>query len=78
MIPLIGYSNRLSVEPGESIEFKVSSSLDKPYQASLVRVRCGDPNPAGACLSAQLTVVQLPWRPQNQWSCCQWEDLEVA
>ena len=47
MIPLIGYSNRLSVPPGESIEFKISSALDKPYQASLVRVSCGDPNPDG-------------------------------
>ena len=47
MIPLIGYSNRLSAAPGESIEFKVSSALEKPYQAHLVKVRCGDPNPDG-------------------------------
>ena len=31
MIPLIGYSNRLSVAPEESIEFKVSSMLEEPY-----------------------------------------------
>ena len=47
MIPLIGYSDRLSVAPGERIEFKVSSSLDKPYEAGLVRIRSGDPNPEG-------------------------------
>ena len=53
MIPLIGYSDRLSVAPGERIEFKVSSMLDKPYDASLVRVRCGDPNPAGPGLKEE-------------------------
>ena len=47
MIPLIGYSNRLCVAPGEKIEFKISSTLDSRYQASLVRVRCADPNPDG-------------------------------
>ena len=47
MIPLIGYSDRLSVAPGETIAFKVSSALASAYEATLVRVRCGDPNPDG-------------------------------
>ena len=47
MIPLVGYSNRLSLAPGERIEFKISSTLNAPYDASLVRVRSGDPNPDG-------------------------------
>ena len=47
MIPLIGYADRLSVRPGERIEFKISSQADDPYEADLVRVRCADPNPAG-------------------------------
>ena len=46
-IPLIGYSDRLSAEPGETVEFKVSSRSDRPFEARLVRVICGDPNPDG-------------------------------
>ena len=46
-IPFIGYSDKLSGRPGEAIAFKVSSELDEPYYASLVRVICADPNPAG-------------------------------
>ena len=47
MVPLIGYVDRLSARPGETLAFKVSSALDGPYAASLVRIRCADPNPAG-------------------------------
>lgn len=47
MIPLTGYADRLSVRPGETISFKISSSLPDPYDASLVRIRSADPNPDG-------------------------------
>ena len=47
MVPLTGYSNRLSVEPGGTIEFKISSTASAPYRARLVRIIHGDPNPAG-------------------------------
>ncbi|KST68502.1 N,N-dimethylformamidase beta subunit family domain-containing protein [Mastigocoleus testarum] len=47
MIPLIGYSDRLSVAPRMKIEFKVSSNQHLPYDAKLVRVISGDPNPDG-------------------------------
>ncbi|NKB59083.1 MAG: N,N-dimethylformamidase large subunit [Alphaproteobacteria bacterium] len=47
MIPLIGYADRLSLRPGETIGFKVSSQGPAPYDAKLVRVICGDPNPDG-------------------------------
>ncbi|MEM7226809.1 MAG: N,N-dimethylformamidase beta subunit family domain-containing protein, partial [Pseudomonadota bacterium] len=47
MIPLIGYADRLSARPGETLEIKVSSQSDAPYQASLVRIRSADPNPEG-------------------------------
>ena len=46
-VPLIGYTDRLSVEPGETLEFKVSSRSGQPFEARLVRVICGDPNPDG-------------------------------
>ena len=47
MLPLTGYADRFSVAPGETIEFKVSSAAAEPYEARLVRVISGDPNPAG-------------------------------
>ena len=47
MIPLIGYADRLSLRPGETINFKVSCSSADPYKARLVRIICGDPNPDG-------------------------------
>ena len=46
-LPLIGYADRLSAGPGETIEFKVSSRSAEPFEARLVRVICGDPNPDG-------------------------------
>ena len=46
-IPLIGYADRLSAGPGETVEFKVSSRSGQPFEARLVRVLCGDPNPDG-------------------------------
>jgi N,N-dimethylformamidase len=47
MLPLTGYADRFSVAPGETIAFKVSSTGVESYRARLVRVICGDPNPAG-------------------------------
>ena len=54
-VPLAGYSNRLSVRPGESIAFKVSAESaggrdtpkDKKISSWLTRSICADPNPAG-------------------------------
>jgi N,N-dimethylformamidase beta subunit-like, C-terminal len=47
MIPLTGYTDRLSAAPGERIAFKVSSTAAGPYRASLARIVHADPNPAG-------------------------------
>ncbi len=47
MIPLIGYADRFSARAGGGIAVKVSSTLDEPYRADLVRLRSGDPNPDG-------------------------------
>ena len=46
-IPLIGYSDKLSLRPGETVSFKVSSTLKKPFSASLKRSISADPNPKG-------------------------------
>ncbi len=47
MVPLAGYADRFSVAPGETIAFQVSSDASEPYEAKLIRVICGDPNPEG-------------------------------
>jgi N,N-dimethylformamidase len=47
MIPLTGYTDRLSAAAGERIAFKISSAAAGPYRASLARVVHADPNPAG-------------------------------
>ncbi len=47
MLPIAGYADRLSVRPGETIAFKVSSQLKGPYTARLVRVVSADANPNG-------------------------------
>ena len=46
-IPLIGYSDRLSVRPEETISFKVSSESAASFTASLFRSYSSDPNPKG-------------------------------
>ncbi|MDN3567729.1 N,N-dimethylformamidase large subunit [Paeniroseomonas aquatica] len=45
MLPLIGYLDRFSGRPGESLAVKVSAAM--PYAADIVRIRHADPNPAG-------------------------------
>jgi len=45
--PLTGYADRISVRAGEKIAFKVSSVGPGPYNAMLVRIIRGDPNPGG-------------------------------
>ena len=52
-IPIVGYADRFSLQPGETIEFKVSSGSAEPYAARLVRVISGDPSPEGPGLIEQ-------------------------
>jgi N,N-dimethylformamidase len=47
MLPITGYADRLSLQPGETINFKVSCISGSTFEARLVRIRCGDPNPDG-------------------------------
>ena len=46
-IPLVGYSDKLSLRPNETISFKISSNLKKSFSASLKRSISADPNPKG-------------------------------
>jgi N,N-dimethylformamidase len=43
---IVGYADRLSVQPGETIRFMVSSELPR-YRADIVRLIHGDANPNG-------------------------------
>ena len=45
--PLIGYADRLSARAGEKLAFKVTSVGPGPFNATLVRIVRGDPNPNG-------------------------------
>jgi len=47
VVPLIGYVDRFSARPGETVAVKVSSELGDPYRADLVRIIHGDANPGG-------------------------------
>ena len=47
MLPLTGYSDRLSVRPGETIRFHLSNATGADVEAKIVRVVCADANPAG-------------------------------
>ena len=51
--PLNGYSDRLSVRPGETVRFHVSCDGPGTYRAQLVRLICADDNPAGAPFSCE-------------------------
>ena len=47
MLKLTGYSDRIYVRPGQTIEFKINCDGPKTYQADIVRLICGDTNPDG-------------------------------
>src|SRR5215470_3891874 len=44
---ITGYSDKISVQAGETIRFMVSCDKAASYRAQLVRVVCGDQNPKG-------------------------------
>ena len=46
-LPITGYLDRVSARPGGSLAAKISAQGGGSYQADVVRIRSGDPNPAG-------------------------------
>ncbi len=56
-VPIMGYSDRLSVQAGEDISFMVSSQLPG-YRADIVRLIHGDTNPKGPGFKEEL--IQTP------------------
>jgi len=59
MLAITGYVDRFSAAPGGTLAFKISSTLGDDYTAELVRIRCGDPNPAGPGL--KISAVDIPF-----------------
>lgn len=47
MLPIVGYTNKLTAEPGESIDVMVSSFGAKSYHADFRQIIQGDTNPDG-------------------------------
>ncbi|MCZ6506826.1 MAG: hypothetical protein O7A04_02085, partial [Acidobacteria bacterium] len=45
---IVGYSNHLSVAPGDRLEIKVSTYGPERYRNDIVRLVCGDDTPGGA------------------------------
>ena len=68
MLKLVGYLDRWSARPGEAVAVKVSSALDRPYGADLVRIVHADPNPAGPGMKLEAVgcgfAGEYPSRPQ--------------
>ncbi len=67
---IAGYSDRLSVRPGETIRFAVSSLAETNYQATLFRSISSDPNPEGPGIvelnaDEYFKPVELPSRHQS-------------
>ncbi len=69
--PLIGYADRISVRAGQKIAFKVSSTAQGPYNASLIRIVRGDPNPDGPGVKfedhSEHFDGRFPSRQQHSW-----------
>ena len=61
MLPVAGYSDRLSLRPGEVIDFHVSNATGAEVSAQIVRVRSADANPNGPGIKTE-PVATLPSR----------------
>jgi N,N-dimethylformamidase len=61
---LIGYADRLSVAPGESIRFMISAELE--YESALVRLIHGDSNPNGPGYKEEVVPGALEGRHSGQ------------
>ena len=66
MLALTGYADKVSVAPGETIRFMVSSEQSQAYKARLVRVICGDSNPQGPGLKFRPVPSSLDGEYQGQ------------
>src|SRR5215468_3552150 len=69
MQKIVGYPDRYSVAPGETIAFKLSVEEGDSFDARIVRVVHGDANPAGPGLKFSHVPTPIdgrhPGRPQR-------------
>ena len=67
MLRITGYSDEISVRPGETINFMVSCEMSS-YQADIVRLICGDTNPEGPGYKEELveTPVSKSYQGRHQ------------
>ena len=67
---LLGYSDEISVKPGQEIAFKVSSEDPGSYRLDIVHVRCGDDTPDGQGLKETVVEASINGeRPaRHQWT----------
>ena len=67
MLRITGYSDEISVRPGETISFMVSCEMSS-YQADIVRLICGDTNPEGPGYKEELveTPVSKSYQGRHQ------------
>ncbi|MCZ6795320.1 MAG: twin-arginine translocation signal domain-containing protein [Planctomycetota bacterium] len=54
---IVGYADRLRVQPGETIRFMASSELPS-YRAEIVRLIHGDPNPDGPGIKEEVIATE--------------------
>ncbi len=59
MLPLAGYAERLSARPGETLRFHVANATGARVTASVVRVRCADPNPEIGGVSTEPVAIEV-------------------
>ncbi len=60
MLNIVGYSDKFTVAPGETITFHVSSYKSESYEPDIVRLIHGDTNPEGPGYKEQLIKSGLP------------------
>ena len=70
MRKLLGYANEISRQPGQTIEFKVSSDVEGNYHLDIVRIRCGDDTPEGQGLKETVidAAVNGDYPARYQWT----------
>jgi N,N-dimethylformamidase len=56
---MLGYADRISVAPGDSIDFMVSCDGVEQYRSDLVRLRCGDLHPQGRGLLEEVVPSEM-------------------
>ena len=78
-----GYADRLSVAPGEPIEFKVSCEEEGSYRADIVRLIHGDTNPAGPGFKEEVLETEVSgerpgrFQPTDAGSCVVVDDASA-